>query len=82
MTKIPSHRGKQMVAALKKAEFRVDRQEGDHVVLVKEGIARPVIVPLWEDLPAFIISNNLRTAGLSRKEYVELLKGRRRGRKR
>lgn len=70
-----------MVAALKRAGFIVGRQEGDHVALVKDGLARPVIVPLWDELPAFIIANNLRTAGINRKQYVELLKGRR-GRRR
>lgn len=69
-----------MIAALKKVGFQVDRTKGDHVVLVKAGMARPVIVPLRDELPAFVVSNNLGTAGISRKTYLELL-GKRRKRK-
>jgi len=70
-----------MVAAFKRAGLTVERTEGDHVVMNKAGMARPVIVPLYDDLPDFIISKNIRTAGLNRKQYIELLTGRPRGRK-
>lgn len=70
-----------MVKALQKAGLEFDRQEGDHVVLVKPGMARPVVVPLYDELPDFVVSNNLRTAGISRKAYLELLGKRRKKRK-
>lgn len=40
---------------------------------VKLGVARPVVIPDWDEVPVFIIKNNLRTAGLSRDEYFSLL---------
>ena len=49
------------------------RAEGDHFVYTKPGIARPVVIPDWDEVPVFIIKNNLRTAGLSREEYFALL---------
>ena len=49
------------------------RTEGDHFVYTKKGIARPVVIPDWTELPVFIIKNNLRTAGISREEYFNLL---------
>jgi|YNPNPStandDraft_1061719.scaffolds.fasta_scaffold151775_2 predicted RNA binding protein YcfA (HicA-like mRNA interferase family) len=47
--------------------FSVVRQEGDHVVLTKPGCRRPLVIPQWPEVPRFIINNNLRTAGISRK---------------
>lgn len=76
MSKIPPHSGKEMVAALLRAGFTVERTSGDHVILAKPGLARPVIVPLCDELPDFIVSNNLRTAGISRKDYLVLLRKR------
>lgn len=49
------------------------RTEGDHFVYTKPGVARPVVIPDWDEVPVFIIKNNLRTAGLSREEYFALL---------
>ena len=73
MSKIPPHSGKEMFAALLRAGFTHERTVGDHVVLTKPGLSRPVIVPLYDELPDFIVSNNLRTAGLNRKEYLVLM---------
>jgi hypothetical protein len=40
---------------------------------VKAGIARPVVIPTYREVPVFIIRNNLKTAGISRDEYFHLL---------
>jgi predicted RNA binding protein YcfA (HicA-like mRNA interferase family) len=53
--------------------FRLARQKGDHLSFVKEGIARPIVIPKWSEVPVFIIKNNLRTAGISRERFFELL---------
>ena len=55
------------------AGFRFKRQEGSHRSYVKEGIARPVVIPTYRQVPVFIIRNNLKTAGISRDEYFRLL---------
>lgn len=49
------------------------RIEGDHFVYTKQGVARPVVIPDWNDIPVFIIKNNMRTAGITREEYFSLL---------
>ena len=49
------------------------RTEGDHMVFTKPGIIRPVVIPKYASVPVFIIKNNLRTAGISRDRYFELL---------
>jgi len=49
------------------------RAEGDHFVYTKPGVARPAVIPDWDEVQVFIIKNNLRTAGLSREEYFAVL---------
>jgi predicted RNA binding protein YcfA (HicA-like mRNA interferase family) len=56
-----------------KAGFECVRIEGDHFVFTKPGVVRPVVIPAWKEVPVFIIKNNIRTAGISRDEYFELL---------
>ena len=55
------------------AGFTCVRSEGDHFVYTKLGSLRPVVIPDYNEVPVFIIRNNLRTAGLSREEYFRLL---------
>ncbi len=43
------------------------------MIYVKPGLARPVVIPKYASIPVFVIKNNLRTAGISRERYLELL---------
>lgn len=70
-----------MVRALLAVGFVEARTTGDHIMLERDDVARPVVVPKWDDLPDFIVANNLRTAGISRKRYIELLTGKKRRKK-
>ena len=56
-----------------RAGFSCVRIEGDHYVYTKEGVARPIVIPDWREIPVFIIKNNLRSANISREEYFTLL---------
>jgi len=49
------------------------RIEGDHMVITKPGVIRPVVIHKYAAVPIFIIKNNLRTTGMSRERYFELL---------
>ena len=53
--------------------FRFVNQEGSHRSYVKPGVARPVVIPAYREVPVFVIRNNLKTAGLSRDDYFALL---------
>ncbi len=53
--------------------FQFARQEGSHRSYLKQGVARPVVIPTYREVPVFIIRNNLKTAGISRDEYFNLL---------
>jgi len=64
---------KQLVKVFEADGFRCVRIEGDHMVFTKTGVIRPVVIPKYASVPVFIIKNNLRTAGISRDRYFELL---------
>lgn len=55
------------------AGFRFVRQQGSHRSYVKPGIARPAVIPTYNEIPVSIVRNNLKTAGVSRDEYFNLL---------
>ena len=50
------------------------REKGDHRVYWKRGIKRPVVVPRDTALPVFIILNNLRILGVTREEYLKIVR--------
>ncbi|MGC9311015.1 MAG: type II toxin-antitoxin system HicA family toxin [Candidatus Aenigmatarchaeota archaeon] len=50
-----------------------ERQTDNHRIYKKDGMKRPVIVKIMRVLPEFIIKNNLRTLGISRKEFEEIM---------
>ncbi|MDA0738451.1 MAG: type II toxin-antitoxin system HicA family toxin [Nitrospirae bacterium] len=74
MPRITPLSAKKFRKILEKAGFTLVRTEGDHFVFVKPGLSRPLVVPDWDEVPVFIIKNNLRTAGMSREEYFSYLK--------
>jgi predicted RNA binding protein YcfA (HicA-like mRNA interferase family) len=53
---------------------RFVRQKGDHRVYRRDDLKRPVILPADDEIPVFVIKNNLKTLGLSRDQYFKLLK--------
>lgn len=64
---------KQLVKMFEAEGFVCVRTEGDHMVFTKPGVIRPVVIPKYATVPIFIIKNNLRSAGISRERYFELL---------
>jgi predicted RNA binding protein YcfA (HicA-like mRNA interferase family) len=54
--------------------FTVSRQKGDHLILTKPGVKRPLVIKASpREAPVIHILTNLRTAGISRERYFELL---------
>ena len=62
-----------LVAVFEKEGFVFSRQHGDHLAYTKPGVKRPLIIPTYRSVPTFIIKNLIRSAGLSRDRYFELL---------
>ena len=54
--------------------FAVSRQRGDHIVMTKPGVPRPLVIKTSpRKVPVTHICTNLTTAGMSRATYFELL---------
>ena len=64
---------KMLVAIFERDGFSFLRQRGDHLIYTKPGVKRPLVIPVYPEVPVFIIKNLLRTAGMSRERYFELL---------
>jgi predicted RNA binding protein YcfA (HicA-like mRNA interferase family) len=62
-----------LVRVFEKDGFQLQRTRGDHLVYTKPGISRPIVIPMYDQVPVFIIRNNLRSARMSRERYFELL---------
>jgi predicted RNA binding protein YcfA (HicA-like mRNA interferase family) len=55
--------------------FVVSRRKGDHIVMTKPGVSRPVVIKQSpHQVPVTHIRTNMNTAGMSRERYFELLK--------
>jgi len=50
------------------------RIKGDHLIMTKPGIARPVIIKMDKDLGEDIVRSNMRTLGMSRQQFEAYLK--------
>lgn len=64
-----------LVKVFERDGFSFSRQSGDHLIYIKAGVIRPIVIPAYDEVPVFIIKNLLRTAGMSRERYFELLAG-------
>jgi predicted RNA binding protein YcfA (HicA-like mRNA interferase family) len=73
MPKFAPEHWKTVEAVFREAGFVFVRQVGSHRTYARSGLARPVVIPAYREVPVFVIRNNLKTAGLSRDEYFALL---------
>ncbi len=64
---------KKLVRVLELDGFVLVRERGDHMIFRKSGILRPIVLSRYDALPVFIIRNVLRTAGIDRDRYFNLL---------
>ena len=54
--------------------FEIKRQKGDHIIMVKPGVKRPVVIKTSpRRVPVTHVRTNMTTAGMSRERYFELL---------
>jgi predicted RNA binding protein YcfA (HicA-like mRNA interferase family) len=69
----PIHYAK-LVQVFEREGFVVARQKGDHLVLTKPGVKRPVVIKTSPRLvPVTHIRTNITTAGLTREQYFARL---------
>jgi len=50
------------------------RKKGSHHIMTCPEAKRAVVIPEYEEVDVEIIKNNMRTAGMSRDQYFELLR--------
>jgi len=50
------------------------RKKGSHHILICPGAKRAVVIPEYDEIDVEIIKNNMRTAGMRREEYLDLVK--------
>ena len=50
------------------------RKKGSHHILIYTGAKRAVVIPEYDEIDVEIIKSNMRTVGMSREEYFDLLK--------
>ena len=74
MARLPTVTSRQMIQALQRAGFEVDHQTGSHLVLRRASDGQRVVVPIHNrDLGRGLTLQIVKSAGLSRDEFVDLL---------
>ena len=73
--RLPSIRPTEVIRALEKAGWSVDRQAGSYVILVKPDMPGIVSVPMHrKDIPRGTLRGILKDAGISQEGFRELLR--------
>jgi len=80
MRRLPRASGDKHVAAFKRAGWRVNHIEGSHHILIKEGGAVHLSIPVHRDktLGVGLLKKIIVKAGLTNEEYIDLFYGRKR----
>ena len=75
MPRLPVVRARQVIRALEQVGFEIDHQTGSHVVLWRASDGSRVVVP-WHsrDLGRGLTLRIIKSTGLTRDEFIELLK--------
>ncbi len=73
MPPLPVVSGKDAVKAFERAGWRVDRQRGSHVVILKPGHIASLSIPQHKELAPGTLRSLIRTAGISVEEFLSLL---------
>jgi predicted RNA binding protein YcfA (HicA-like mRNA interferase family) len=74
--KLPAVTGRQVIGALEREGWRVKRIKGSHHFMTHPDLRDAVPVPVHgsKTLGAGLLLNILKTAGISREKFLELLK--------
>ncbi|MBM3240129.1 type II toxin-antitoxin system HicA family toxin [Candidatus Poribacteria bacterium] len=49
------------------------REKDDHLIFHYPNARRPVVIPKYREITVTVIKNNMRTVGMTRQQYFELL---------
>jgi predicted RNA binding protein YcfA (HicA-like mRNA interferase family) len=73
MPKLPRISGQEAVKAFQRAGWEVARQRGSHVALTKIGSIYTLSIPLHEELGPGLLRDQIRKAGLTVEQFIDLL---------
>lgn len=73
MSKLPVISGQQLVKALGKVGFQIDRRKGSHMMLYRADPPTTLSVPDHRELDRGTLRSLLRQAGVSPEDFVRLL---------
>lgn len=74
MLPLPILSAREVIKALEKAGWKFARQKGSHVMLIKIGERRPLVMPNHKEIAKGTLRSIIREAGLTVQEFIELLK--------
>jgi len=69
LTKLPVLSGADVVKVFEKAGWRVDRQRGSHVILIKPGHIASLSVPQHRELAPGTLRSLIRMSGMTVEEF-------------
>jgi len=73
MPKITALKWKEFEKFLLLVGCRFVRQKGSHRIYEKDGLSRPIVLPVYKSLPIFVIKNNLRILNISPEKYLKII---------
>ena len=73
MPPLPVCSGREAIRAFSKAGWKVDRQKGSHVSMIKPGSSVVLTIPLHKELDRGLLREQIRKAGLTVEEFIRLL---------
>lgn len=74
MSKLPRQLPyRKVVSALRRAGFRIHRQRGSHIILVRQEPYSQIVVPAHRSLATGTLAEIIRGAGLTPDEFAALL---------
>jgi len=73
--KLPRISGKELIKILSKQGFKLIRQKGSHVIMIKETSERKIttVVPLHKEIDKGTLLEIIRQCGMKRDEFLSLL---------
>jgi len=71
--RITSSNWKTLIKVFENFGCRYKRKKGSHHILTHPDAKRAVVIPEYDEIDVEIIKNNMRTVGMTRSEYFDLL---------
>jgi predicted RNA binding protein YcfA (HicA-like mRNA interferase family) len=62
-----------LVCVFEQIGYKRAGQKGSHIKMEKAGVARPLIIPKYDEVGLDIITTLIRTAGIAREAFLALL---------